>query len=604
MSIRSPRTPLAVLAVLVVVLLATSIPGIFTIDEDSYIATIVGLRNGSLELDATAGLTPSPELFSFDAAPLGRKAVATPVTTNLPPLYAVVALPFSWLGLRGLIALQTLSFAACAWLVFGFVRRETSRDDLAWFAMGAFVLASFSIEYAQGIWPHMLAVALVMLSIDCTSRLRAGSATPLRLAALAGFSAGLAAGVRYQDVVIAVVIAATLAWSERRARNIAVFVAACAIPLVASAAMNARRLGSWNPVSKGPTYLSMNAQRSTATRIEEAFTSTWARVVDFSTWPAAPSYAPDTAQLLPKQWRTGAFLTNGGLKKALLQSSPWAILPLGFCLAAWRRRRTSQVPRAQRELRMLALVVVAVVVSFSLFGFRHDGWCFNQRYFLELMPLLAVGMAIALAEHEVRWRRLAIGAVFGAAVGAGVCWLEPSAFLRQIFLLRVPMVLAGALAVCWGLARWSTWSHRTLVSTLLGAALGWATIVHLRDDLPAGRDMRERNRAALAAFCAVVPDQGPAALVTYWGNKDAFGPLLLERDMVIIDPWIDGGRDMRMLVAELQRQGRVVYVAVQMPRELLMSLLAGQQVNAVPGANWLLELRPGGAPAGHERARK
>jgi len=594
MSIHRARTPVVALAILLVILLATSLPGIFSIDEDSYIASVVGVRNGSLELDATAGLSPSPELFSFDAAPLGRRIDSTPVTTNLPPLYGVIALPFSWLGVRGLIALQTLSFVLCAWLVFGFTRRETERDDLAWFAAGTFALASFSIEYAQGIWPHMLAVALVMIAVDCASRIRAGSPAAIRLAALAGVAAGLAAGVRYQNIIIAGAVAVTLAWSDKRVRTIGIYAAACALPLLASAAMNASRLGTWNPVSKGPTYLSFNEKRSTATRVEEAFTSTWARVVDFSTWPRAPAYAKDTPVLLPKDPKTGAFITNGGLKKALLQSSPWAIVPLFAVFAAWRRRRTTSTstPRAARELRMISLIVVAVIGSFSLFGFRHDGWCFNQRYFLELMPLLSIGVAMALAERSVHWRNLAIGAAIAVALGTTVCFFDPSGIFRQIFLLRVPMLIAATLIVCWVLARFVTRIQMGFVSAILGACLGWALIVHLRDDLPASRGLRERNLAALKAMRTSLPADRPAALVAYWGTKDAYGPLLLERDLVIIDPWIDGGRDTKMLIAQMQAQGRAIYVIARMPRELFTSLLDGQRAFAVPDLPWLAELRP------------
>src|SRR5262249_47092907 len=108
--------PLA-LAALAALLVATAVPGIFIIDEDSYLVTVVGLRAGRLTIPGPEGLTPTTELVAFDAGPKGRVVERTPASSVSPPLYAPLALPFSYLGVRGLIALEALAFVVCAWLV-------------------------------------------------------------------------------------------------------------------------------------------------------------------------------------------------------------------------------------------------------------------------------------------------------------------------------------------------------------------------------------------------------------------------------------------------------------------------------------------------------
>src|SRR5262249_17419457 len=135
--------------------------------------------------------------------------------------------------------------------------------------------------------------------------------------------------------------------------------------------------------------------------------STWARVVDYSAWPPMPPGVHLLPVLLPKEPETGAFLVLGALKKAWLQSSPWLLVALlGLGRAAFRKG----------EARALALPILGVLGLFPFYGFRRiDGWCFNQRYLLELMPLAAVALAWALDGLELRW--------LAALAGAALAWL-------------------------------------------------------------------------------------------------------------------------------------------------------------------------------------
>jgi hypothetical protein len=323
-------------------------------------------------------------------------------------------------------------------------------------------------------------------------------------------------------------------------------------------------------------------------RVEQAFTSTWARLIDYSAWQLPPGDAT-TAAILPKNRRTGAIVINGGLKKALLQSSPWVLIPFLTMAASWMRRK-ARVTRLHREQRALSLIIVAVIGAFAFYGFRHDGWCFNQRYLLELMPLLSIALAMSLKERRLRWVQLLAGGAFGIAIGALVGSLEPLNETRQLLLLYVPIAMSGVLAISWVIKR-ETGVREALFGIALGMCIGWAFIVHLCDDLPASRDLRHRNFTILKTFRAAVPSDRPAAIFAYWGSKDSFGPLMLERDIVIVDPWIDDGRDARVLLDQLLASGRAAYMILPMPRDIGDALTVNRHPARVQDVPWLIEIR-------------
>src|SRR5438477_7496030 len=104
-----PHLLVALLA-LGAILTASVIPAIFTVDENNYLVNVLALRHGHVTVANTAGLAPSRELVFFDPGPWARSIETTPVVSTAPPLYAFIALPFSWMGWRGLVALNTLAY--------------------------------------------------------------------------------------------------------------------------------------------------------------------------------------------------------------------------------------------------------------------------------------------------------------------------------------------------------------------------------------------------------------------------------------------------------------------------------------------------------------
>ena len=606
---RLPRPLVAALLVLGTAVSITVVPGVFTTDDNNYLINVIALRQGRFTVANTEGLSPSRELLSFDPSPWTRGVASTPVASTAPPLYALLALPFSSMGWRGLVALNTLAYLATIVMVFLYAQRYATEASTPWIAAAAFALGGFVIEYAQGVWPHALSIALCMGGIAAAGRgidprdprdpsdprdsSDRGNGRPL-LAAAAGLLLGLATGVRYQNaVVLAVVAGAVALWSPRRWRMLTAFVVAAAVPLAASAAINDIRLGSWNPISKGPGYLGVPLIQGGAASLFDPLVMFWARVVDFSWRPALdPSYFWVTYDPV-----TGAHLMIGEtLQKSLLQSAPWAILALIMFTLAWlpwfRMHAVPPgavpapaAPALRRQMRLLSLVTFAVIAAFSFAGvLRHEGLSFNQRYLLELLPLLAIGFAWALDGLKLSVRPLLAGCVWGVFIvvlilrgtlsGGGP--QEPLWLVRQLALLKMPLLLSALLGGLWFVAR-SRVTVRPMLAAATGLCLGWGLTLHLADDVAASRRVRARKLVEAQALAGVLTDG--SALIAYTGYKDAAFPLLFNRDIVILDARADEGKDAPILIRELLDRNRKVFVLLSgFPGKVITEVLAPWEV--------------------------
>lgn len=121
------------------------VPGIFTIDENNYLVNVVALRQGHVTVANTAGLPPSQELLFFDPGPWSRSVPSTPVASTAPPLWAFIALPFSFGGWRGLVALNTLAFLATVAMVFFFTRTYSTESRTCWVATQSSTRSAFGL---------------------------------------------------------------------------------------------------------------------------------------------------------------------------------------------------------------------------------------------------------------------------------------------------------------------------------------------------------------------------------------------------------------------------------------------------------------------------
>lgn len=573
---RETRWLLGIVAMCAALLSVTAIPEVFTLDECNYLTTVRALRQGGLFVPGTEGLSPSPELSGFDPTNSARAAHATPVAPTVPPLYAPFAVPFVSLGWRGLIFINTLAFAATALFVFALARRYGTRPHTRWVALALYGLGGFAWEYAQGMWPHMLSVALTTGAVWLA--LRSRDEDRLALGALAGTLLGVAAGIRYQNIVFAAAVGlGVLIWSRRRVFAGASFAAGVAAPVAVTSLINHARLGTFNPISKGTGYLSVGTagDRPVTSALLGKLTTLWARVVDYSVHP--PFEGAHGRSAMPKDPDTGVFVIVGGLKKALLQSAPWIAIALVTLVLVWTSRGSARLAGGadkERAIKSLAIPALAVLALFAWAGLeRHDGWSFNQRYLLELVPLFAVTVALVVDGWELDHQPLVIGGALGVALAAvPVVATIPEHWFRQRVIMFVPLVLAASLVLAW--LGTGARTERLRVA-LLAACVGWALVIHVGDDMQAARGLRDFNGFQRRAIAEHLPDE-PAALLAIAPQKEALCPLQLDHDLVMIDPSADGARDTGRLTDELLTKGRRVFVLGGMPEPYLAAVFTGR----------------------------
>jgi len=257
-------------------------------------------------------------------------------------------------------------------------------------------------------------------------------------------------------------------------------------------------------------------------------------------------------------------------------------------LASWvllaRRHET-----VRREICAASLVVWAVLGAFSWAGLgRTDGFCFNQRYLLELVPLGALSLAWSVDRYEIRPLPLLAGTLVAALAAGLFLGRDADDAIRQIAVARVPLALAALLLAAWGLAALRHGSD--LLAIALGGALMWATVVHLADDLRATNRVRRGNLWAQRAMADKLPDG--AALIGWGPIVQVVAPLRLQQRLLAVDASRDKGRDAARVLDELRAKGhRVFVVATAFPPPLLAALLEGRRVETLVDRPRLLEVR-------------
>lgn len=557
----------------------SSVPAPFIIDEDNYLVTVLAARNGGLAVPGTEGLPATRELLYFCPSAISREVSSTPVFSVVPPLYAFIALPFSLAGWYGLVFLNSLAFCSTGYLLLNYLRRKTEERWVPWVGVAALTLGSTCLEYAQGIWPHSLSVFLVFAAyLAMLKGAGLSSRVGLKWVFLAGLLIALATGVRYQNIVWLLGIGSCLFIFTREGRwsKSMAYLGGCSIPLGVSSLVNFSRFDSFNPISKGGNYLRSSVLQGVSNdgfhSVADFFAISWARLVDFRSRPMFPSWVMDS--YVQRDPETKAYLFGMTAKKALMQSSPWVILSFFVLLLVWVRRKKS--PGSVSDLRGMGLCTLGLIAAFGLAGSnRHDGLCYNQRYFLELAPFLAAALACGLSGVSLNWRMMLLGGI-GILIPL-ILWNPYSAEYPGIFMVA-PLVMAALLMIAWLLPR--SKAGVTMVALILGASMGWAFSVQLVDEIPSSRVIRNHNKFVGDVVGPVI--EGPSAIFAWYGNKDAFGALQIDHDLVVLDPHADKGESADALAGALLDQKRRVYVYLPgMPPKILLEITRERELRLI-----------------------
>ncbi|MCA1960829.1 MAG: phospholipid carrier-dependent glycosyltransferase [Desulfomonile sp.] len=553
---------------------------------------------GSLELWNGYDELPSQEL-----TPANLPARKGRIVSRYPYLFPVLALPFYRVfGFTGLVIVNSITFFGAVILCYAIARRLFRDDGLALRACLIFVFATFIWEYSQDAWPHTTSLFFLLAAFYLMVRAYNGgsSRSALVWAALSGFVAGFGPGIRIDNSLALPGLLAPFLFARPWRPREALSFALGAVPGLALLGWtNLIKFGRFNPFDYGDgTYLSWGlplaalavvavmwllsrpfcdvfvrtrkvllaalaitalagalAAPASRTVLLRGLSDFWVSVIDVR--------ALDPALVLPPLERTpgGGMAYVGAMKKSLLQSLPYLPLLLVPIVRLGRGDRNAAASL------MLLLIPICFVGYYSLFTHQYGGLCFNFRYFIPVLPFVAILTAYSLKEMKVAWGGspslflLILPAALAAA--AFYAWAgRPEIPLNSLDfpLLIAPLLIAGALLFLLVAGeivntegaraiRGAAWVGTTV-------AITWAGMVAFFYDLPHHRDLREKN--ALWADVALRKVPGNSIYFAF----PMVSPSIVDGDRIrIAFPGEDQGKDFSRLLEFHLKAGRRAFAA-------------------------------------------
>lgn len=565
------------------VLVALTPPGFFSIDEVIYHAAAVAVaRDGALTIENGYGLFGSQDL---------RVAFLIDGPGGLVPQYpagtALLGAPFvAVFGVRGLMVLNALAALGVLAFTWSAARAMFPARRVAAIAVALTGGASFLAEYAAGVWPHAIAAFFVAGAVAFAARALSGDPRgSANQAVAAGFMVGAGLLFRVDVVLILPAIAAlAILYAPRPVAMVLAGALGMAPGLALASWLNLRKFETWMPVSYGSdgggggidmtTYLPLAGvgllglagliavrgvrwtpgRRAVAAAavvaaiaaavalgpgggpVQAYLSGAYALVVDLT---GLPRYKPGIWELMP-----GVVTFWGATKKALGLSLPWiGVLGALPFLLVLRRDRASGAERGW--ILFLAIAVAVWTAPFFLRSW-HGGLSSNLRYFLPILPLLAI-LSAWVWDRLRRWgglspATLAALAILGAGSVFGFAASHPGglAAAQQIWpqpvfwAVAVAAALAGLASGRWGLAR--------LAEAALAFGAGLAVVFGWLLDPGFATTRRAASvemRAITAALPAPVLLYGPPEFLTTSLGDPA--------RLVAIQPWEATGIDRQLL---------------------------------------------------------
>ncbi|MEL6167664.1 MAG: hypothetical protein AAFR35_03175 [Pseudomonadota bacterium] len=423
-----PAATLVLLSALLVGGAFLASDGFFTIDE-----LIYWLGADALATTGTFAVENGYERFGSDDLRLWFLIDGpTGLVPQYPPGSAWIGAPFvAALGPRGLILMNALAGITVLALTYRSAVVLYADRLAGVIAMGILVFATFFLEYAWGMWPHVLSTAFALAAfLSAWTAILPETERPFPWAFLSGLM--IAAGMLVRtDVILLLpgILALVILFARAPVRVLSGGVLGVLPGLAAAAWTNLQKFGTPNPLSYGssgggtdPTghlaaaatilivflilgtiRLRNEGRTSLALPLGIAIASIAAVLVVPELRAVAEAYGRGAWALLGDMtWirdersgvrpnAEGGLAFWGAAKKALGQSLPW----IGVLAVALGR------DWLRVERRSHAVILITAFFWTLPFALRewHGGFSFNMRYFLPIVPLLAVMAAMS-------WRRL------------------------------------------------------------------------------------------------------------------------------------------------------------------------------------------------------
>jgi len=589
----------------VLVTLFFIVPGYLLIDEVVYHWMSLNLARGEgFEIWNGYNEFPSLELYHQFIPPRGGRLVS-----QYPYLFTILAYPlYRVFGFLGLFILNSIAFVGVVAFCFLTARKLFRDDDLALNACLILVCATFAWEYSQAAWPHATAMLFVsgafyLCVCSYCDEQRRGA---LIKAAAAGLIAGFGPAVRMDSILIFPAILMPFLFSRPWRPLEALLVGLGSIPgLLALAAMNYEKFGAFTPLSyghrealpiallacgTGPAVAAWVLTRSfcadfvhrhrsamllaavvaasalalapqTRTVLEKVATSAYVSVIDIRSL--------DPTLVRPAMTRSagGGVVYLDAQKKALLQSLPYLAVLLIPVI---------RIAREDKDAAHLAMLFVMPLTTIAYYSYTffdqgafEGGLCINYRYYLPILPFLAVLSAYSLKEIARRWGKpldIRISALIAFLTAAGYFMLVDKLSAKvndmEFPLLVLPLLLAGFLFTILLVGELIKSRDIQVLRPTVWAgvivAVVWASMVALFYDYPRHRNQRVVNYHLGESLRKVVSDD------SIFFTAPTIDPYmrLIENDRVRIAlPIADGFKDFPQLVQFHLKAGRHVYAA-------------------------------------------
>lgn len=548
-----PRLVLALACLVPVVGAFFVSAGLFTIDEFIYLVSADAMANhASLTVDNGFERFASGDLrlWLLVDGPNG-------LAPQYPPGLAILGMPFySVFGARGLILMNAVAAAGVAFLTWRIALKLYADAAVALVAVLLLVLGTFQLDYAWGIWPHMTSAFFVLLAFYLALKAMEAEAprAVFGLAAGAGLAVGLGMTLR-ADIILALPVftVCALLYATRPVLMLLGGALGFAPGVAALAAMNQHKFGTLNFLSYGRTGSGGGDDVTTYLGVAAIFLIalvalfavrgiTWSsRWVGPGLTAGAGAVAvimliPATGDFLRALLRgytalfvdartitdtrhgvgfasDGSLLFWGVAKKAMFQSLPWLGVLAALLFSGWKQ--------AHRRAHVILMIFVLVWSLPFAFLAWHGGFSSSMRYFLPLLPPLAMLGAALVVELASRSRMpvslLVGGAGFGLAFSlATILSGEVSAgFTQQALTLVVFIAVAASVAVASVRTRLAAIVNPVALATL-GFGIGVSFFGNVIVDVSFSQIIREKS-ATMANAVDTVP--GP---VLFYGAPETF----------------------------------------------------------------------------------
>lgn len=632
-------------------------PGTFNVDELHYLlAAKQWAHHGTHTMPNGFGAFRTELLLFLHPHPSGGLPTQHELTSFVPPFTTFLsAPPYALFGRDGLAQLSSVAWLGSLLLVVMLAVRLAPRDSNEsplWhgaLAGALFMGSSYFADYAIALTNHMPALFLLLAAVACHPvwwadwQRDAPPAPRVPRAVACGLLVGLACGVRLQAVAPAVVLAlGCLALPRRAWATLAGFLAGFLPPLLAMAAINAERFGTFQPFTYGtPANSRLVSLLGPALEggygwlvLAGALLAGVLGVAALRRWVlaqpepslrvlllvAAGGAALLMLLLLPRTLEriiglvpaalasepaqvAGGILWNGP-RRALLQSFPLGAMLAVVPVLLLVPRPTS--PAATAPL-LLVLATAWANVALVLMLRNNGGFFMNQRYLIEaaalaiiVAPLVLVPMLRACPpmQHRTAGWALRAGASV-AGVLAAFMLLQPSPALAAGLMLDRLLGLALAAALVAAVAMHHGARLVPLVWALLPCLLILPFMRHMMYEMRPVHAYRESRHQMHLAMAEVVPDG--SLMVVYGGQREPAGRLKESRDVWVADAFRTDFEGVAELLENAHRMGlrQHLFITVRpTPRPLLERL--NRTFRLVPvkfGSVDFLQLIPRDGPA-------